>query len=244
MRRERSLVRRAALIALGGLCLAIFAGTAPAGAAVTIGQTFTPDDNFGGSGAFIQTGTPDNSYVVPSDGVVTSWSFQGPPQATPPMKLKMFRAAGGDDYTTVGDSALVTPASDVLNTFQTRIPVKAGDVPGHFYSDTTFSYTDVDGYDTHEISDDPGSPNLDIPPGTTFTYEATTGNHIDLSAVIEPDADHDGFGDETQDACPTIPTADGACPVKKKKCKHRKKHKKHRSAESAKKKKCKKKKHH
>ena len=31
------------------------------------------------------------------------------------------------------------------------------------------------------------------------------------SADIEPDADHDGFGDETQDQCPTQATTQGPC---------------------------------
>ena len=35
-----------------------------------------------------------------------------------------------------------------------------------------------------------------------------------LSADIEPDADHDGFGDETQDKCPTDATTHDACPDK------------------------------
>jgi hypothetical protein len=32
-----------------------------------------------------------------------------------------------------------------------------------------------------------------------------------INATVEPDADHDGFGDESQDACPTVAGA-GACP--------------------------------
>jgi hypothetical protein len=32
-----------------------------------------------------------------------------------------------------------------------------------------------------------------------------------LQAVMEPDADGDGFGDETQDGCPTQPSTQGAC---------------------------------
>lgn len=32
-----------------------------------------------------------------------------------------------------------------------------------------------------------------------------------VSAVIEPDVDHDGFGDETQDQCPSQPTTQGPC---------------------------------
>jgi hypothetical protein len=34
-----------------------------------------------------------------------------------------------------------------------------------------------------------------------------------LNADIEPDADADGFGDETQDLCPTDASTQGACPV-------------------------------
>ncbi len=34
-----------------------------------------------------------------------------------------------------------------------------------------------------------------------------------INADVEADADRDGFGDETQDACPTIPTTQQACTV-------------------------------
>jgi hypothetical protein len=73
---------------------------------------------------------------------------------------------------------------------------------------------------------------------------ATATNAIMLAnADIEPDADRDGFGDETQDACPINAATQGACPavpIKRKKCKKRKKH---HSAAAAKKKRCKRKKH-
>jgi hypothetical protein len=229
----------AAVIAFAGL---LVTSAAPAVGSVTIGQTFVPEEAFGGSGTFIQTSTSDDSYVVPSNGVVTSWSFQAGTDPTPPMKLKMFRAAGGDDYTTVGQSQLVTPAPNVLNTFLTQIAVKAGDVPGHFYTDSTFGFREGAGFNAEYNDGDPGTPGLDAPPGTTITYTFDAGDQIDLSAVVEPDADHDGSGDETQDACPTNPATQGSCPAQltKKKCKKRKKH---HSAEAAKKKKCKKKHH-
>jgi hypothetical protein len=82
--------------------------------------------------------------------------------------------------------------------------------------------------------------------GTTMTYSSSSCNNNEwlVQATVEPDADHDGFGDETQDQCPTDASTQGPCPTSapptpppphKKKCK---KHK-HRSAEVAKK--CKKK---
>jgi hypothetical protein len=94
-------------------------------------------------------------------------------------------------------------------------------------------------------------------PGTLFYSSSQSGSYLLVGAnccdmafavFVEPDADHDGFGDETQDQCPTDASTQGPCPVapvtpvttvKKKKCK---KHKKNHSASSAKKKKCKKKK--
>jgi hypothetical protein len=35
---------------------------------------------------------------------------------------------------------------------------------------------------------------------------------VDVGAVLEPDADGDGFGDETQDACPSDASTQGPCP--------------------------------
>jgi hypothetical protein len=41
----------------------------------------------------------------------------------------------------------------------------------------------------------------DVPPGSTQTYMAGGSGKLDVSAVLEPDADGDGFGDESQDQC-------------------------------------------
>jgi Ca2+-binding RTX toxin-like protein len=190
MKRRIRIAAATVMVAAG-----LIAASPAAHAAVTIGQTFTPDVRFTGSGVVIQAGAPNDSYRVPSDGVITSWSFQAPANPTPPMKLKMFRSGGGPfgtDYTTVGDSELVTPTAGVLNTFMTRIPVKAGDVPGNFYSDTSLSFRFRTGYNIVFL---PG----DAPPGTTRNYIPDHGDQIDLSAVLEPDANRNGFGDETQE---------------------------------------------
>jgi hypothetical protein len=199
----------AALLVCGAL---VAGGAADAGATVRIGETFTPNQSFAGAGTFIQTSTPDDGYVVPTDGVITSWSFQASSEPTPPMKLKIFRSAGGNDYTTVGESQFVSPVSDVLNTFLTRIPVKAGDVPGHFYTDSTTVFRNEAGFDTEFNSGSPGTPGLDAPPTTTLTYTPDAEDQIDLSAVLELDEDHDGFGDETQDKCLGRPGQYSGCP--------------------------------
>jgi len=103
--------------------------------------------------------------------------------------------------------------------------VRAGDLLGEYYASNTHPLGDAPGYLSHEISASVGDPSVDPPPGTTKTYGPSTpgGYQIDGSAVLEADADHDGFGDETQDQCPTNGSTQGPCPSKK--CKHKKKHK-------------------
>jgi hypothetical protein len=87
-----------------------------------------------------------------------------------------------------------------LNTYPTRIPVQAGDVIGYFAS-TAFNSCTVaaPGYDYSYFLGDPA-------PGSTDTYALYAGAYQpDIAATLEPDADGDGFGDETQDQCPSDP---------------------------------------
>ena len=51
----------------------------------------------------------------------------------------------------------------------------------------------------------------DPPLGTTIAYETGSGELFDLSAQLEPDADRDGFGDDTQDGCPRDAVTQGPC---------------------------------
>jgi Ca2+-binding RTX toxin-like protein len=200
--------------------VALIAPASPAGAAITMGETFTPDENFGGSGVLIQSGSPGNSYTIPAEGVITSWSFQAVAGVTPPLKLKVVRPAGGNDFTTVGDSNLETPMPGILNTWPTRIAVRAGDLLAHFYSNSTVGHRDLSpgsSYFIHEINGAPGTPGLDPPAATTITYESgSPDQQIDLSALLEPDCDGDGLGDETQDTnlstCPAPTGPAGPAP--------------------------------
>jgi hypothetical protein len=182
-------------------------------AAVTIGQTFTPDVGWGGSGTIIQTTSPGGSYVVPSDGVITRWSFEAAAETAPPLKLKILRPAGGNDFTTVGESQLETPTSGTLNSWPTRIPVKAGDLLGEYYSNDITPLREDSSYHSNEISSGSGDPSVDPPPGTTANYPPSGGDYqIDAAAVLEPDADQDAFGDETQDKCVGTPGNFNGCP--------------------------------
>lgn len=71
-------------------------------------------------------------------------------------------------------------------------------------------------------------------------YDTTVPNELLVQYRIEPDADRDGFGDETQDRCPTNAGIQTACPAAAspaKKCKRKRKKKGSRAAGAAKKKK-------
>jgi hypothetical protein len=57
-------------------------------------------------------------------------------------------------------------------------------------------------------------PSVDPGAGSDVTF-ADEGEHqlVNVSAVEEPDADGDGFGDETQDQCPGVAGQYGGCPT-------------------------------
>jgi hypothetical protein len=224
------------LVSAAGL---LFAAAGSASAATTIGQTFVPTVQFASDYTGLQATSPGDLYAAQSPGVITSWSFQASASNLPQgLKLKVGRPEGGTAFTIVGESGPKNPAASQLSTYtDVAIPVQTGDVIGLYmgsvgantYHNTNSSFGEVE---------DAG----DFPLGAPHTYGGPFTIALDVSAKLEPDADHDGFGDESQDQCPTNAGTQGPCPVApvKKKCKHKKKHKS--GAVIAKK--CKKKHHH
>jgi hypothetical protein len=203
--RPRALARTA--IVIGALCAAI-AGQAQA--ATTVGETFVPTALACGAGSVtLQTESPDGQYAMPSAGVITAWSFQA--TATPPsLKLKVARSSGVDSFTIVGESAVKNPTPNELNTYtDVRIAVQAGDVIGHYLATNGDCARNTgEEYGFHVRAGDAA-------PGTALAYQDITqvmsGYAFNLSARLEADVDNDGFGDETQDACPTDATKQGDC---------------------------------
>jgi hypothetical protein len=190
------------------LATSALVGAASAAASVQIGATFTPDLGCGSPNATLQAVSPSGQYAAPSAGVLTSWSFQAdgsPPQ----LKFKVGRSVGGNDFTIVGDSPVQTMTPNALNTFPTRIPVQAGDVIGYYHEGPAGGDKCVRNaaptYSTRFVNVDPA-------PGSTMTYMTVGALQVDLSAVLEPDADHDGFGDETQDKCVGTAGTFNGCP--------------------------------
>jgi hypothetical protein len=117
------------------------------------------------------------------------------------MKFKVGRLV--DDATStfmiVGESTpLVAPVPSFVNSYFTQISVKAGDIIGTYTS-------------TGSLCSGSTAPSMafpfnyryrsgDVAPPTTIPFPNTlTDTRIDVSAVLEPDCDTDGLGDQTQD---------------------------------------------
>jgi hypothetical protein len=147
--------------------------------------------------------TPGTDYTVSTDGVLTSWSVMGgagDPAGDDQFKLKIIESLGGDSYRVVAEDPIprmITPGA--LNTFQVRIPVEAGQLIALWQvgADAPCSFADPDG--------DGLGWGVPVEPGVGDTLSgapAINAVQLNVSAKLEPDADRDSFGDETQDQCP------------------------------------------
>lgn len=96
----------------------------------------------------------------------------------------------------------------VLNTFAVRIPVVGGETLALWHTGSAACV--IAGPGGSEVARKFGAePAL----GDQFMPNGATGARlVNLSAVIEADADSDGFGDESQDQCPTDGTIQSQCP--------------------------------
>jgi len=127
-----------------------------------------------------------------------------------PTRLKVLRpTADPKTFQTVGDSGLETIVGGP-NTFETRILVEAGDRLGLFSpskepAGTVYCKGAVAGNTI-------GGFTGDIPLGSPAMIAEEVEAALPVAGVIEPDADKDGFGDETQDKCPQSATVQTTCP--------------------------------
>jgi hypothetical protein len=197
-----SVMKRSLLIPLiGATATLVFANSADA-APKTIGRATGTMNNTAAQTVFQKTLLSPEVAGAPTPGVITSWSYQAPQLAqTGPIELKVARPAGNNNLRIIAESDRVpaeaqTPLS--LFTQQVRIPVQAGDLIGLYVPG---------GIANFGVTGDPGETfvakvdDVDRGVGDITDYGAPIQGVVDMSAQLEPDADADGFGDDTQDQC-------------------------------------------
>jgi hypothetical protein len=166
--------------------VALLAAASTASAApATVGQLFPPTPgSCGGSPPFtyLQPAVASgNSYVVPVDGTITSWSFQAGADPVPGLKLKVGRPAGGNDFTIIGESAAPTVTASSLNNYSASIPVRTGDVIGMLESGGDCAAS------TGQTADKFALLAGDVAPSASpMTFMPGSGVRFPIQAVVTP----------------------------------------------------------
>jgi hypothetical protein len=197
------------------VCTLIALAVAPAARAdVTIGSSLATDPNgavscvAGGGCTFSSVTIPGRQTTAPAAGVITRWRIRTGGVVTP-VALQVVRRAlpASQAGTEVGRSARVTPPVNATTPYPTRIPIEAGDYIGIECCATDSGFF---------FATNPGAA-LDgwVPPlGATSQDPFDAGaSELLVNADIEPDADSDGWGDESQDDCLGVSGPDSGCPA-------------------------------
>lgn len=191
-------------------------GSAKAPASVALGQVGTGICGVTGPGAAAiatqAAGQP--SYVAPRRGVLTSFSHLANGQAGTVQLIVFADGPTATQKTVAATSPKLTVATNKLNTFAVRVPIRTGQKLGIGFSATNMACAtaaDFAGDSTLvKASFDPDTSRTFVADGTLSSAGHTFRPNI--SAVLEPDVDKDGYGDVTQDGCPQSAHLTVACP--------------------------------
>jgi hypothetical protein len=195
----------------------------PAGASSAIGQLDpgTPAGDCQGLSGWVQSaeaGAP--SYVVPAGrSVIVSWSHRANSAAGRELGVRVWRVTASiGSYTLVGAGALRTLTPGGINTFRERIPVAGGDLLGLRVGNppaggsgggASCVFTAAAG---NSVRYGVGANEPALGSAGSLSSQLTS-RRLNVTASLEADADADGYGDETQDACPGAPGTSSGCPT-------------------------------
>jgi hypothetical protein len=144
----------------------------------------------------------------PINGVATSWTVRSESTDAFTQRLKVLRTATGADTVQVLAEAPPQQVRKGSGPFPIRIPVQAGD---------RFGLSGVGGgviaCSTGAPEDVVGATSRNGQPGQSESFSRLSGYQLPLTVMVEPDADGDGYGDETQDRCPASAAVYTSCPT-------------------------------
>jgi hypothetical protein len=178
------------------------------------------EGNHGGAGGsgfdalYIQRAVRGASTAAPFDGVVVRWRVLT--RNTSDYGIRVVSPTTGSSFNVLGSSATEhvafgpSPVIGGVTTFQTRLPIPAGGYVGL----ATASMSQPE-----SVFPSPGSTLAKLHDGADGTVYNESGaistQELTYDADIEPDADHDGFGDISQDSCPEAGSIQQPpCPLK------------------------------
>jgi hypothetical protein len=155
---------------------------------------------------------PDSDAAAPVRGVITSFSIR---MATPVTGHLRVGRLEDNSQPFISKFTLLETASDVsvpgdsvAHSFPARLPVQRGDVIG--FASSVAIYRTQQANNSRRVDRD--SPDGTTPAQATLPASEVSNYETPINATIEGDADGDGYGDETQDGCPTLASTHDACP--------------------------------
>lgn len=208
--------RHAVLIATAIALAGFFAAVSSSIAATTIGSDLVAAPN----GAVACGASPDCTYAqsalpgaqltATSPGVIVRWRLKTSAAGGGPLKLRVLRSAGLNTFLGVSTSGSENATAAGINTFATRISIVAGDQIG---IDQTAAGSSIQYARTGAGGASSYFRNPAVPDGSALVASVVNaGIEFLINADIEADGDVDGFGDETQDACPALAGQEAGCP--------------------------------
>ncbi|HEY1285088.1 MAG TPA: hypothetical protein VGF04_03300 [Solirubrobacterales bacterium] len=155
-----------------------------------------------------------NSEGAPFDGVITrfrywAYAYEEPGQIT--FRVANITRQDPDNAlaTSAGSGPTVTiqPTEEetAISEVAARLPVKKGQKLAVDITKSIAIVYNPDGCNYSYVY----APPLEEGAGQRASTESAC--RLDVAAIVEPDADGDGFGDETQDQCPTQASTQGPC---------------------------------
>jgi hypothetical protein len=206
------MLKRWAVLAAGAALAITAIAAQTASAAIEIGDPCLGDHASSYSAATLfQIAAPESPFpqASPTDGMVTKWRTTTSIVDPMFLALRVIRIVEPQKALLVGESPQETLAPGT-NVFNTRIPIKAGDHLGLF----TFWKGGIPICTASSPADVYGGFEGNVAAGSTVGFGEFPGEaRVPVTAVIEPDADRDGYGDETQDKCPQSAEFHDACPA-------------------------------
>ncbi len=197
--------------ALAGVATLALSVPSSASAAVTIGSNLAAAPNGGASSCspgpctdahrtLPAASQAQGGLLATSDGVVVRWRIKVADNVSP-VALRITRPGDSAIRSGAGTGPTVTPTANATSTFEVRLPIQFGDTVGIDCCNPTaleaFAMTPDASYELW-------LPRLeDAGPTAPFFSSPNEDSELLVNADIEPDADGDGFGDESQDLCPT-----------------------------------------